>query len=172
MNLIANSTFETDATGWTAEGTEESSLETTEGFNSARAITCARWIVVTTRLTVCARLWSVRWPRHDECDNSSSVRWLKGHPEVLFRLRGNWLECAAEMAMPSNLGTPGAQTAAFSPMRLPAIVGVQHSPVLPAANQPIVVSAQVMIRMDWSSCLTELPARPEFGSYTTLAMNG
>ena len=36
-NLIANSTFETDATGWTAEGTEKtSSLETSEGYLSAK----------------------------------------------------------------------------------------------------------------------------------------
>jgi hypothetical protein len=38
VNLIANSTFETDASGWTAEGTESrSSLETTEGSGSSRS---------------------------------------------------------------------------------------------------------------------------------------
>ena len=36
-NLIANSTFETGATGWTAEGTEKTSgLETSEGYQSAK----------------------------------------------------------------------------------------------------------------------------------------
>ena len=38
VNLIANSTFESGATGWTAQGTESpSSWDTTEGFNSARS---------------------------------------------------------------------------------------------------------------------------------------
>src|SRR6185369_5899639 len=37
-NQIANSSFETDATGWTAEGTEEKSgLESSSGYNSAKS---------------------------------------------------------------------------------------------------------------------------------------
>src|SRR5207244_4664988 len=37
LNLVANSSFEVDATGWTAEGTEQtSSLEVGGGYNSDR----------------------------------------------------------------------------------------------------------------------------------------
>lgn len=37
-NRIANATFETDASGWTAEGTESASgLETTEGYTGSRS---------------------------------------------------------------------------------------------------------------------------------------
>jgi hypothetical protein len=39
----------------------------------------------------------------------AKVRWLRGHPELLFRLRGNWLEAAVNMDLPTNLGTPGAR---------------------------------------------------------------
>ena len=36
------------------------------------------------------------------------VRWLRGHPEILFRLRGNWLEAPGYALTAKNLGTPGA----------------------------------------------------------------
>ena len=73
----------------------------------------------------------------------AAVRWLKGDPEVLLRLRGNWLECAGELAVPLNLGTPGARNSRFVTNAPPAITAVQHSPVLPAASQPVVVTARV-----------------------------
>src|SRR5207253_484389 len=37
-NLITNPSFETDASGWVAQGTQDqSSLETTEGYNSSKS---------------------------------------------------------------------------------------------------------------------------------------
>ena len=72
-----------------------------------------------------------------------AVRWLKGDPEVLFRLRGNWLECAGELTVPGNLGTPGAPNSRYVSNAPPAIGEVKHMPILPAANQPMVVTARV-----------------------------
>jgi len=143
-NLIANSTFESGATGWTAEGTQEqSSWETTEGFSSARSyhvratdrgdnqvnrirtpLTSAQSAGVT--LTIRAK-----------------VRWLRGHPEILFRLRGNWLEAAVAMDLPTNLGTPGARNSRAVTNAPPAIYDVTHYPPVPATNQPVVVTARV-----------------------------
>jgi hypothetical protein len=45
--------------------------------------------------------------------------------------------------MPLNLGTPGKQNTAFVANRGPDILNVQHSPVLPAGGEPIVVTASV-----------------------------
>jgi hypothetical protein len=45
--------------------------------------------------------------------------------------------------MPLNLGTPGQQNTAFVPNRGPDILNVQHTPVLPVDNEPIVVTTQV-----------------------------
>jgi hypothetical protein len=73
----------------------------------------------------------------------ANVRWLKGNPEILLRLRGNWLECAGEMALPISPGTPGARNSRYLTNAPPAITGVQHSPVLPTANESIVVTACV-----------------------------
>ncbi|MBN8245941.1 MAG: CotH kinase family protein [Verrucomicrobia bacterium] len=74
---------------------------------------------------------------------SARVRWLKGHPEVLFRLRGKWLEAFCSMELPGNLGSPGAANSRQIPEAPPAIESVRHSPVLPAGGEPVVVTARV-----------------------------
>ncbi|MCP3694329.1 MAG: hypothetical protein GY917_19140, partial [Planctomycetaceae bacterium] len=37
------------------------------------------------------------------------IRWLRGHSEILFRLRGNYMEAVGRAQLPANLGTPGLQ---------------------------------------------------------------
>ena len=170
-NLIANSTFETDATGWTAEGTEKtSSLETSEGYLSAKCyhlravakgdnqinrVRCP----LTTALASGATNVTIR----------AAVRWLKGSPEILLRLRGNWLECAAELPTPANPGTPGARNSRYVSNAPPAIAAVSHSPILPAANQPIVVTARVGDPDGIASVLLKYRLDPS-STYSTLTM--
>jgi hypothetical protein len=144
-NLITNGTFETGAGGWFAEGTEKTSgLEMSEGFDSSqsyhlRAVEKADnqinrvRTLLSTPLTAGSTNVTIR----------TAVRWLKGDPEILLRLRGNWLECAAELPTPANSGTPGARNSRYVGNAAPAITGVSHSPVLPAANQTIVVTASI-----------------------------
>ena len=60
-----------------------------------------------------------------------------------MRLNGNWLEATGALPVPVNLGTPGAPNSRFVPNAGPAIYQVTHNPPLPAASQPVVVSAQV-----------------------------
>ena len=145
VNRIANPSFENGVTGWTAEGTEaKSGLETTEGFNSSRSyhvraidrgdnqINRIR-TPLTTALAAGAKNVTIQ----------ARVRWLKGHPEILFRLRGNWLECVGEMTLPTNPGTPGAPNSRRQNNPGPAIADVHHLPVLPPAAQPITITARV-----------------------------
>jgi len=144
-NLIANSTFETGAAGWTAEGTESGSgLETSEAYQGARCyhiravdrgdneVNRVRCLLSTPLASGAANV-TIR----------AAVRWLKGRPEILLRLRGNWLECVGQMTLPPNLGTPGARNSRLVTNAPPAITAVKHSPPLPAAGQPILVSARV-----------------------------
>jgi hypothetical protein len=143
-NLIANSTFETDAAGWTAQGTQDkSSLETAAGYNSARSYhlravdrgdTGANRIrtPLTSPLTVGGTA-TIR----------AKVRWLRGHPEILLRLRGNHLEAIGTLSIPTNLGTPGARNSRTAANVGPAIYDVIHNPVLPQASQAITVTARV-----------------------------
>jgi hypothetical protein len=143
-NLIANSTFETGAAGWVAEGTQdESSIENAEGFNSARSYhvrasdrgdTGANRI--RTPLTSNLAVGSTATIR-------AKVRWLKGHPEMLLRIRGNYLEAIGLLNVPLNLGTPGLANSRARANVAPAIYDVAHAPVLPAANQAFVVTARV-----------------------------
>jgi len=144
VNQVANSSFETDATGWTAEGTEEKSgLETSGGYNSAksyhiRAVARGdnqpnRVRTVLTSALVTNTTATIR----------AQVRWLKGNHECLFRLRGKWLDLFCQMTLPANLGTPGARNSRAVTNAPPAIHEVAHSPVLPAGSQPVVVTARV-----------------------------
>src|SRR5213076_2764044 len=73
----------------------------------------------------------------------AKVRWLAGHPEILLRLKGNWLEAAGNTLTASYLGTPGAANSRAKLNAGPAITGVKHSPVLPGANQAVSVVARV-----------------------------
>src|SRR6185503_8595164 len=70
------------------------------------------------------------------------VRWLRGDPNFLMRIRGQWLECAGRMALPTNLGTPGAANSRRISNAGPAIYDVTHTPPLPAANEPVIVTAR------------------------------
>ncbi len=97
------------------------------------------------------------------------MRWLKGDPEVLLRLRGNWLECAAELPTPANLGTPGMRNSRFVSNAPPAILSVQATPILPAANQPFVVTAQVSDPDGLSSVVLKYRLDPS-STYSTVTM--
>jgi hypothetical protein len=171
-NLITNSSFEASAGGWTAEGTEStSSLETTEGYHSTR---CYHIRAVDRGNNEVNR---VRTPLSSSLASGATnvtiraeVRWLKGFPEVLLRLRGNWLECAGEMALPTNPGTPGARNSRFVSNAPPAIVEVRHTPVLPAANQPMIVTARVNDPDGLSSVLLRYRLDPST-TYSTVVMN-
>jgi hypothetical protein len=47
------------------------------------------------------------------------------------------------MPVPTNLGTPGLPNSQYVTNAGPAIYNVTHNPPVPAASQPVVVTAQV-----------------------------
>ncbi|MEO7677554.1 MAG: CotH kinase family protein, partial [Verrucomicrobiota bacterium] len=171
-NLVANSTFESGATGWTAEGTEAgSSLETTGGFSSSRSYHLRAVERGDNQVNrVRTPLSSALSAGTTDVTIRAQVRWLKGHPQILFRLRGNWLECAGEMALPIAPGTPGARNSRFVTNAPPAITSVKHLPVLPAAAQAVVISARVNDPNGIGTVQVKYRLDPA-ASYTTLAMN-
>jgi len=71
------------------------------------------------------------------------ARWIHGWPEAILRLSGGWLEATGPLPVPTNLGTPGMPNSQFASNAGPAIYDVTHSPTVPAANQPVVVSVQI-----------------------------
>ncbi|MBI4327379.1 MAG: lamin tail domain-containing protein, partial [Chloroflexi bacterium] len=169
-NLISNPTVETGTTGWFMQGNHRTtSLENSGGFNGGKCLhvrTTGRGDTGANRIrSTLSNATALR--SGNTATLRAKVRWLTGHPEFLLRLRGNWLEAAGAMAVPANLGTPGARNSRAVANAGPAIFDVSHSPILPAANQAVVVTtrvsdpdglAQVVLkyRVDPSSTLSTL----------------
>ena len=144
VNQIANSDFSSGSTGWVAEGTQDqSSLEATGGYNGGqcyhvRAVRRADNQInrIRTNLKTSLQSGSTGTIR-------AKVRWLKGHPEILFRLRGKWLEAVGQMTLPTNPGTPGMRNSRSVTNTPPAIFDVAHAPILPASGETVRVTARV-----------------------------
>ena len=142
-NLISNPTFEGSATGWIAEGSQgQSSWEASEGFSSANSIHVRSVVRGDTGANRIRTTLTSSLAAGQTATIRAKARWLRGHPELLLRLRGNYLEAIGRLALPKNPGTPGAPNSRKAPTG-PAIYAVEHSPVLPAANQAVIVTARV-----------------------------
>ncbi|MGC3961203.1 MAG: lamin tail domain-containing protein [Verrucomicrobiota bacterium] len=140
-SLVANGTFESGTNGWFLEGNHERTSLETNGFSSSRSLHLrtsgggdSYANRVRTALTSTIASGATATLR-------AKVRWLCGNPEILLRLRGNWLEATGPLSVPANLGTPGARNSRSVTNAGPAIVNVAHDPVLPAANQAVIVTA-------------------------------
>ncbi len=140
-NIVANSTFETGLGGWTLEGDHErSSLETATGlggYQSSQSLHLRSSDSVWTLADYAqGALSQTTLASGQTATLGLEARWLHGWPEVLLRLRGNWLEVTGRMPVPANLGTPGQRNSRYVANAGPAIYEVKHSPPLPPANQP------------------------------------
>src|SRR6266540_2380287 len=148
FNYIWNPDFEGDLTGWTPQGDHiRSSLETTAGYSSAQSLhlraSDSMWTGANCVQGILADVFDPANPPGQTATLRFQARWLKGWPEVLMRVNGNWVEATGRMAIPSNLGTPGARNSRALSNAGPAIYEVVHSPPVPPANQSVVVKARV-----------------------------
>ena len=145
VNYISqNSNFEGGTTGWVFQGNHSGTTVDTGGaFDGTRSLHIRAPGRGDTGLNRIRTALNTGLVSGDTATIRARVRWLKGWPEVLLRLRGSWLECAGRMNVPRNLGTPGQANSRAAANAAPAIYEVSHSPSLPAANQAVVVSARV-----------------------------
>ena len=142
-NLMANPDFESGLGNWSLQGDHcRSSLENS-GYASSYSL----------HLRSSNRIWTGENSCQGDLNANSlgagqtatlrfKARWLRGWPEALLRLNGNWLEATGRLAVPANLGTPGIRNSQYVPNAGPAIYEVQHTPAIPAANQAVVVTAR------------------------------
>ena len=145
VNYVSNPTFESGTTGWLLQGDMSRSSVENEGYGGSGH-------------SLHIRASDTLWTGDNSCQVSLNntglqsgqtatlrfkARWLRGWPEALLRLNGNWLEAAGALPVPSNLGTPGLPNSRLLANSGPAIYNVTHTPSLPAANQPVVVTANV-----------------------------
>jgi hypothetical protein len=143
-NYVSNPNFDSGLTSWSLLGDHSrSSLETNWGYPSggpALHLRTADSIEVGpngTQVTLTNTLTG-----GTTATLRLKARWLRGSPEVLLRVRGNYLEATGRMPVPANLGTPGLPNSRAATNAGPAIYQVSHSPAVPAANQSVVVTAR------------------------------
>lgn len=169
VNRVLNGDFEGGATNWTTMGTHRVSLvENGTGAGGSKSL---HVVAVDRGDPGPNKIWTriATMPTATNGTIRAKMRWLKGTRYCLLRTRGQWIEAQVVMNVPSNPGTPGLPNSRFVSNAGPAISDVQHTPVLPAANQSVVVSARVS-DPDGLASLT-LRYRPDPGaSYTTLVM--
>lgn len=165
-NRVANGAFATGSGEWTARGTQEGS-----GWDAAAK--AYRVEAVGRGDTGGNRIQTPLITGLNPGDTGTiraRARWLRGHPEVLLRLRGNYLEAVGRLDVPRHLGTPGAVNSRTRANAGPVIFEVAHSPLLPAANQAVVVTARVEDPDSVASVELRYRIDPAT-TLTTLAMN-
>src|SRR5438445_7655444 len=143
-NYVSNPDFESGLTGWSLQGDHVRSSRESTGYASSYSL----------HLRCSDRIWTGANSAQGTLNNTSlaagqtatlrfKARWLRGWPEVLLRLNGNWLEATGALPVPFKLGTPGARNSRAVANAGPAIYEVSHWPSLPTANQNAVVTARV-----------------------------
>jgi hypothetical protein len=171
-NVIGNGEFESGTTGWAFQGTHSKSfLESSEGFGgSARSL----HVVASDRGDTGAnRIRKALNPGIAAGKTAilrAKVRWLKGEPSVLLRLRGNWLEAFGALATSPNPGTPGLPNSRALSNAGPAIYEVTHFPPAPAAGKPVLVTTKVSDPDGIAAPILRYRIDPS-STYTSLAMN-
>ncbi|HKX60817.1 MAG TPA: lamin tail domain-containing protein, partial [Verrucomicrobiae bacterium] len=144
-NVLTNPGFESGATGWAFQGTHvRTFVQTGDAFSGSR---CLHLRAVERGDTgpnrVRTGIPGLATGGTNTATLRAIVRWLRGDPNILLRLRGQWLECAGTMTVPTNLGTPGQPNSRLLANAGPVIYDVTHTPILPPANEPVVVTARV-----------------------------
>jgi len=142
-NRVPNSTFDTGLSGWIIQGTHvDSTLETTEGYESSQSLHLRAARRGDNSVNRAEIDLSSALSNGDTATIRARARWMCGHPGVLLRLHGNWLEAYGQLRVPRNLGTPGARNSGYAANRGPAIYDVTHTPVLPTAGETVLVTAK------------------------------
>lgn len=183
-NVVTNSGFESGQSGWTFYGTHRLSQVRTSGAFSGNNCLYVRATEGGDEGPNSIRgLMAVTIPSNAALTMRAKIRWLSGWPEILLRIRGNGIELPVKLQIPANLGTPGLVNSRKVSNAGPAITEVTHFPTIPAANQPVlvtarisdpdgVVSPQVLYRIDPSGTTTALAMRDDGAGGDVLAGDG
>jgi hypothetical protein len=143
-NILVNGGFEVGLGAWRPQGNQSrSSVVEGTGVDGGRALhlrASDRGEPDGNRVYL---PFTPRLASNSRATVSARVRWLRGHPEFLLRLKGGFLETLTRLQVPTNLGTPGGPNSRAAANGGPAITEVIHRPLLPPTNTPIRVSARL-----------------------------
>ncbi len=149
VNRLSNGGFEASESSWRIIGNHVRSFATTQdrhsGSYALRLIATGHGDPGANRINQ-----SLSSVRANTVTFRGWARWVRGSRFLLLRTVRERAPVqpprpahAFELDAPVNLGTPGAQNTAYTPNREPDILDVRHTPVLPAANEPIVITARI-----------------------------
>jgi len=183
-NYVKNSDFESGLSDWSMQGClVRSSLENS-GYQSGHSLRVRCTDRIWTGGNYCQGMLTANPLRAGvSATLSYRARWLRGWPEVLMRLSGNWLEATGAMPVPANLGTPGASNSRRLAHAGPAIYEVAHAPVLPGYGDSVVITARAQdpdglqsltlhYRADYSTQYTTVPMTDDGAGGDALAGDG
>ena len=144
-NRLSNAGFEDGLDGWVIQGNHVRSgwSSAGEGFRSERSLHLRATSGGDNGANRVESDLASRFSNGQNVVIRAKVRWLRGHPDILLRIRGNPLELSGRMQVPLNLGTPGAVNSRAEANAGPAIASVSHAPILPQAQEAVQVTAQV-----------------------------
>ncbi len=143
-NVVGNPGFETGTNNWVWQGThEDTRVEAGTGDGGGAALHLRATSRGDPGVNKVRANLAYTTPALGVATIRARVRWLAGHPELLLRLRGNWLEATGPIVTTRYFGTPGAANSRGGVNRGPVVDAVLHSPVLPAAGTNAVVTARI-----------------------------
>ncbi|HEY3861147.1 MAG TPA: lamin tail domain-containing protein, partial [Verrucomicrobiae bacterium] len=172
-NYVSNGTFEgaLGLANWSMQGCMSRSSLENSGYQSGSSLHIRCSDKIFTGDNSCSvALNTNRLHAGQAATLRFKARWLHGWPEPLLRVNGNWLEATAAMPVPADLGSPGLPNSRYATNAGPGLYNVTHSPTVPAANQPVVVTAQAH-DPDGVKSLTLYYRLDPFAAYTAVPMN-
>jgi hypothetical protein len=170
-NLVANSDFESGLGNWSLQGCFIRSSQENSGYSGGHSLHIRCSDRLWTGVNSCqATLNANSLAAGQTATLRFKARWLRGWPEALLRLNGNWLEATGSLPVPANLGTPGLPNSRYVANSGPAVYEVVHSPARPAAGQAVVVTARVHDPDGLQSLTLNYRIDPAT-TYTAVAMN-
>ncbi|HEY4417819.1 MAG TPA: lamin tail domain-containing protein, partial [Verrucomicrobiae bacterium] len=144
-NYVSNPDFESGTNGWAFQGCfTRSSWENSGYGGSSHSLHLRSSDRLWTGVNSCQVALNVNpLAAGQTATLRFKARWLHGWPEALLRLNGNWLEAAGALPVPNNLGSPGMANSRMAANAGPAIDDVTHFPTVPAASQPVIITARI-----------------------------
>ena len=143
-NVVNNPGFESGLGGWILQGNQSrSSIAAGQGFGGGNALLVRASDDGNPEANRIFAPLTTILAQNSTGSIMAKARWLRGHPEMILRLKGGFLEAFGSLLVPANLGTPAAPNSRAVPNAGPAIAEVVHRPLLPAAGTPIRVFARL-----------------------------
>lgn len=182
-NRIANGTFNSGVSGWLIEGDHiRSTYDASAGYSGGALHIRASGSGDTGANRIETDLTS-NFSASDNVVIEAKARWLAGHPGLLLRLRGNYLEASTMLTLPDNPGTPGLVNSRLVANAGPALNDVHHTPALPAAIEDALVTVDVVdpdgvdavylhYRTDPATSYTTVTMRDDGGGGDEVGSNG